>query len=84
MTEIDKVCTQWVLDKPSVKPNEGHILDAIAKAKISDMDTVEFWAESVKEGRYLHPSSMTEGLIREMLHRKLVTEDDLKARGIKV
>lgn len=83
LAEIDKVCTEWVLEKPSVKPNEGHILDAIAKAKVSDMDTVQFWAESIKEGRYIHPNSMTAGLIREMLHRKLVTEADLKARGVR-
>lgn len=51
----------------------------VEKEKI---DSAVFWADAIKAGKYVHPHSMKAALLDEMLHRNLVTEDDLKARGI--
>jgi len=45
-------------------------------------DPVEFWANVIAEGRPVAASVITVGMAGQMLERQLVTEAQLKARGI--
>lgn len=45
-------------------------------------DMVEFWAQKINLGKFVTPSAITCGMAREMLRRELVSEEQLRARGV--
>ncbi len=85
--EISRAFDAHVIENPNKKPNEGHIVALIRReingGSVQKIDMAAHWSESIKnQNAFVSNSCFTPSLVREMLDRSLVTEEQLKARGI--
>lgn len=67
------------------KPDAGAIWKLVNEAPEGPVksDRAEFWATQIIKGGFVSQMAMTESMIQEMLARRLVTPEQLRARGIR-
>lgn len=66
------------------KPDAGAIWRLVNTTPANTRnDAAAMWAAAIKSGAYVSEMAMTARMIDEMLGRKLVTNEDLRARGIR-
>ncbi len=52
--------------------------------KAKDVDAAAFWAKSVKDGRFIPSTAITDRVAIEMIKRNLVSPADLAAIGVRL
>lgn len=67
------------------KPDAGAIWKLAHEKAVQPIsaDAPAFWADQIKQGRFVSQMAMTESMIQQMLARDLVTREQLRERGIR-
>ena len=84
-----KALDRWMAQAGAAKQSAGTIkatkaTDPPAKAPVSPEDRLEFYANWIKDtSQFMAPSTISNTLRDDLLISKMVTKEDLRARGIR-